>query len=138
MIKRTHSPYKMKGYSYPGISPLEDVKPTKYTRTESKKPPYFEEKLEKEYEIINDQIVYTSPDVDKHTGEDLPKMPSKSKVKKPTVVERLASSKLGKNIKGLAEGPVGEAVISSLATRALSRKEKEEPTRIISGDWKIM
>tara|TARA_R110000744_G_scaffold72762_1_gene145915 strand:+ start:306 stop:647 length:342 start_codon:yes stop_codon:yes gene_type:complete len=112
---------------------MRDVKPGTTARAESTNRPNIDIADEdREYEIIDDQIVFTSPNVDRNTGEILTSKPPKDK--------NILSPKNKEKINIFAEG-VGTDLAKAAAVTAVgklfSEKKKKESTRIISKDWKI-
>tara|TARA_R110002167_G_scaffold171723_1_gene369781 strand:+ start:807 stop:1205 length:399 start_codon:yes stop_codon:yes gene_type:complete len=129
-----NSTFKMSGFPrHAGVSPMRDVKPGTTARAESTNRPNIDIADEdREYEIIDDQIVFTSPNVDRNTGEILTSKPPKDK--------NILSPKNKEKINIFAEG-VGTDLAKAAAVTAVgklfSEKKKKESTRIISKDWKI-
>tara|TARA_R110000787_G_C13344304_1_gene438500 strand:+ start:682 stop:1026 length:345 start_codon:yes stop_codon:yes gene_type:complete len=113
---------------------MRDVKPGTTARAKSNKPNIDITDEDKEYEIIDDQVVFTSPDVDRNTGETLASKPP------PKEKQPILSPKNKKKINTLAKGigtDLAKAAAVTVVGKLFSEKKNKESTRIISKDWKI-
>ena len=131
-----NSAFKMKGFpQHAGVSPMRDVKPNvPYTPEpkESETSNITAKDKDKEYEIIDDQIVYTSSNVDRNTGESLA-----STKKKESILNKEKGRQVVNDLVSGIGMDLAKAAATTAVGRMLSKKEKKEPARIIGKDWKI-
>ena len=109
--------FKMKGYSYPGISPIKKDIPVAHYQYTSSTPSFVSQE-------VLDANAYEKEKIVKKNRKTIKRKENIKKAK--TKVGEIASSK------------VGQTVISNVVSSVLAPKPQKETTRIISKDWKIV
>ena len=106
--------FKMKGYSYPGISPIKKDIPVAHYQYTSSTPSFVSQEVLDANAYEKEKIV---------------------KKNRKTIKRKENIKKAKTKIEEFAETEVGQAVISGAV---LAPKPQKETTRIISKDWKII